>query len=112
MHTFFLEPFRDRGVAMVRFRVHPLQRRSDLVNDCVAQVVEQRWVTDSGGHKEKRYVIATTIELGRFSWNAELTLTNRDSMLFRMLLGRTALAGRFAVDPGASFLIGRKRRPR
>mgnify|MGYP001826922172 FL=1 len=65
-------------------------------------------VSDSGGHREDRYVIETTISLGASRWLAELTLTDRDSMKFRMLLGRTALADNFLVDPGASYVLGRK----
>ncbi|MGD8803995.1 MAG: RimK/LysX family protein, partial [Gammaproteobacteria bacterium] len=55
------------------------------------------------------YVIETTIRLGDFSWPIELTLTNRDTMRFRMLLGRTALEDRFIVDPSASYLIGQRK---
>jgi hypothetical protein len=107
LHTFELELFHDRGAPMVRFGVHPLQRRMDHVVTCVAAVADQRWVTDSGGHREKRYVICTPITLGPWTWDVEMTLTNRDNMRFRMLLGRTAIAKRFAVDPGRSFVFGK-----
>ncbi|MGB5678253.1 MAG: RimK/LysX family protein, partial [Gammaproteobacteria bacterium] len=63
---------------------------------------------DSGGHKEYRYVIETRLSLGHLAWPAELTLTDRDSMKFRMLLGRTALDGQFLVDPAESYKIGKK----
>ena len=65
-------------------------------------------VTDSGGHKEFRFVIETTLSLGHITWLAELTLTDRDSMKFRMLLGRTSLDGRFLVNPSASYRLGKK----
>jgi len=107
LHACYLEPFRERGVAMVRFGIHPLQRRTDIVIDCTAAVIDRREVTDSGGHREKRYVIATRAVLGDVAWPLELTLTNRDTMRFRMLLGRTAMEGRFAVIPSASYLLGR-----
>ena len=64
-------------------------------------------VTDSGGHKQRRYVIETRLVLGQTAINAEITLTNRDSMLFRMLLGRTAINSSFIIDPSASFLLGK-----
>jgi hypothetical protein len=65
-------------------------------------------VSDSGGHREYRYVIETTLSLGHVTWTAELTLTDRDSMNFRMLLGRTALVEQFLVDPAASYMLGKK----
>ena len=74
---------------------------------CEAPVVDQRRVRDSGGHAEQRYVIAVPIGLGPHTFDAEVTLTSRDTMLFRCLLGRTALRGRFLVDPGRSYLIGK-----
>ncbi len=105
LHTFALEPFHERGAPMVRFKVHPRQGHTEPVVECVAEVIDQRWVTDSGGHKEKRLVIVATAELGPHRWPVELTLTNRDNMRFRMLLGRTAMTGRFMVDPEASYLL-------
>lgn len=83
---------------------------------CSSAVVDRRKVVDSGGHAELRYVIRTTITLGKRSWPAEVTLTNRSGMRFPMLLGRTALRGRFLVDTAHSFLVGknphRKSRPK
>ena len=76
--------------------------------ECEAPVKDQRIVSDSGGHREYRYVIETTLRMGDYQWTAEMTLTDRDSMKFRMLLGRTALDGHFMVDPSASYLFGRK----
>ena len=106
LHAFYLEPFRHQGVAMIRFGVHPYQDRSEAVA-VVAPVADRRWVTDSGGHREFRFVIETEVTLGGHTWPVEMTLTNRDTMTFRMLLGRTALKGRFIVDPGRSYLMGR-----
>lgn len=108
LHAFFVEPFERQGKEWVRFCIHPLQRDSEYVVECEAQVKDRRMVSDSGGHREYRYVIETSISLGSMEWLAELTLTDRDSMKFRMLLGRTALDGNFLVDPAASYAIGRK----
>ena len=108
LHACYLEPFRERGAAMVRFGIHPLQRRTDILIDCIAAVIDRREVTDSGGHRERRYVIETPAVLGDVTWPLELTLTNRDSMRFRMLLGRTAMEDRFMVIPSASYLLGRR----
>ncbi len=108
LHACYVEPYRARGIRMVRFGIHPLQRRTDIFIECNAAVLDRRDVTDSGGHREKRYVIETPAELGDVTWPLELTLTNRDSMRFRMLLGRTAMEDRFVVIPSASYLLGRR----
>lgn len=108
LHTFSLEEFTDAGRRMVRFGIHPLQKRQDIELFCEAPVVERRRVKDSGGHVEKRYVIETRVVLQNEIWTIDVTLTNRDAMLFRMLLGRTAIEKRFVVDPGRSYLGGRK----
>ena len=108
LHIFSLEEFQSGGRKMVRFGIHPLQRRKDIECFCKAPVLEQRRVKDSGGHYEKRYVIQTTAKLGPVSWSIDITLTNRDPMLFRMLLGRKAVEDRFLINPGCSYLTGRK----
>ena len=108
LHAFYVEPFEHQGEHWVRFGIHPRQKSTRLVVECEAPVKDQRVVTDSGGHSEYRYVIETTLSLGHVTWPAELTLTDRDSMKFRMLLGRTALDARFLVDPAASYMLGKK----
>ena len=108
LHAFLVEPFDRQGKQWVRFSIHPLQRNSEYVVECEAQVKDRRMVSDSGGHREYRYVIESSISLGHMKWLAELTLTDRDSMKFRMLLGRTALGGKFLVDPAVSYAIGKK----
>jgi hypothetical protein len=75
--------------------------------ECHAQVKDRRWVSDSGGHKQRRYVIETQLIAGQSVVRAEMTLTNRDNMRFRMLLGRTAMDNRFIIDPSASYLLGK-----
>jgi hypothetical protein len=106
LHAFFVEPFEEDGIEMVRFGVHPLQKRLDIEVVCEYPVKDYRQVSDSGGHKEMRYVIETTVQLGEKSWPIEMTLTNRDSMKFRMLIGRTAM-NNIAVLPDRSYLFGR-----
>jgi hypothetical protein len=112
IHAHDVRQFRRLGRPWVRFRVFPLQGRVAPEIACEALLVDERYVTDSGGHREKRFVIETDLQIGGLLQSIEMTITRRDSMRFRMLLGRTALAGRVAVDPGASYLLGRPARTR
>lgn len=110
LHAFMVETFSRNG-KRVRFFVHPLQRRRDLFISCEAPILDERRVRDSGGRTEKRFVIETTVRLGERECTIEATLTNRDDMLFRMLLGRTALRSfGLMVDPGQPYLLGRRPR--
>lgn len=108
LHAFFTERFRRKGKSYVRFGVHPVQRRRDLAITCTTELLDQRVVRDSGGHREHRWVIETPVRLGDQEWSMEITLTDRDSMLFRMLLGRTAMEGRILVNPSGSYLVGKR----
>jgi hypothetical protein len=112
LHAFHLEPFDKDGAAWVRFKMHPKQYRDDVEVICEAPVKDQRIVSDSGGHKELRYVIETRITVLELSWPVEITLTSRDDMRFRMLLGRTCMRNRMLVDPARSYLTRRQRRQR
>ncbi|MEM9209546.1 MAG: RimK/LysX family protein [Pseudomonadota bacterium] len=107
LHAFALDTFHDAGVEHVEFRLHPIQRNVTTEVVCRAPIIDRRIVSDSGGHREERLVIETPVRVGNKSWPIEVTLTARDNMLFRMLLGRTAIKGKAVVDPGRSFLTGR-----
>lgn len=107
LHAFTIEPYRKGGARWVMFAIHPKQKRDDIVLECHAPIKDRRLVMDSGGHKQRRYVIETPLLLGSSLFNIEMTLTNRDSMSFRMLIGRTALKNRFLVNSSASYLQGR-----
>lgn len=107
LHAFSLETFDKNGKDWVRFGMHPVQNNIDKEIYCEAEIIDQRMVTDSGGHKEKRIVISTELVLPTHSWPIEITLTNRDNMNFRMLLGRTAMKRKVIVKPGRSYLLGK-----
>jgi len=111
LHAFLIEPYIEDGIEMLRFLIHPIQRNVDFEIECRCPVFDQREVTDSGGNTEMRYVIQSEMLFGNDRWPIELTLTNRDTMAFRMLLGRRAMEDRYVVDPAASYLRG-KLRPR
>jgi hypothetical protein len=108
LHAFELRPFKENGRDRVEFKIHPQQRNSELIVTCVADIVDERPVTDSGGHREQRWIISTPLTIGAYTWPIEMTLTSRDSMMFRMLLGRTAINGLAVVNPAKSYLVGKK----
>lgn len=107
LHAFFLEPFEKNDHKWVRFGIHPKQGDTSKEIYCEAEVLDERVVSDSGGHKEMRFVIKTRIVIGNVSWPVEITLSNRDSMRFRMLLGRTTMKNRMHVHPESSYLCGK-----
>jgi hypothetical protein len=107
LHAFLIEPYQEAGIEMLRFLIHPIQRNQEFQVECRCPVYDVREVTDSGGHREMRYVIQSNVTIGNGHWPIELTLTNRDTMSFRMLLGRKAMEERFLVNPGASYINGK-----
>lgn len=103
LHAREIVEFEEGGVAMVRFVLEPV---AGVPRACVAAVVDRRPVRDSGGHVTLRPFIRTDLQVGPARYRAEINLAPRVGMLFPMLLGRTALAGRYCVDPAQSFLLG------
>ena len=110
LHAYRVRPFEREGHRLVRFYVHPAQHRRLPELLCEAPLVDERVVTSSNGKREQRYVIETPLRIGEEVWPIQVTLTNRDEMGFRMLLGRQALRKRLLVDPGTSFKLSRRSR--
>ena len=107
LHAYFVEPYETNGEQRVKFGIHPIQGDNKTSIICDAPVLEQRNVTDSGGHLESRFFIEADILIGTTRRKIEISLTNRDTMKFRMLLGRTSLTGQFCVDPELSYCSGK-----
>ncbi|PKM06184.1 MAG: ATP-dependent zinc protease [Gammaproteobacteria bacterium HGW-Gammaproteobacteria-4] len=105
LHVDWQEMFHRDGVEWVRFGLHPADVAAPG-SAVEAPVFARRPVTDSGGHVGERVFIRTRMELAGLVFDAEINLTSRRAMRFPMLLGRTALANRFAVDPARSFVLG------
>jgi ribosomal protein S6--L-glutamate ligase len=106
LHAINIIPFTKEGVNWVKFDINPIQNNLKTVIHCEALLIDKRIVKSSSGYREQRFVIQTKITIGNDSWPIEMTLTNRDSMGFRMLLGREAMSGRILVDPEQKYLLG------
>jgi len=106
LHAFYVEEFEEDGIQRVRFGLHPEQGSTTTEIHCIADVLEKRKVTDSGGHTDERIVIQTPVVVGSYTWPIEITLTNRDTMRYRMLLGRMAVVDNFIIDPALQLQMG------
>jgi ribosomal protein S6--L-glutamate ligase len=106
LHAINIAPFKKEAKNWVKFDINPIQNNVKTVIHCEAPLVDKRIVKSSSGFREERYVIQTNLEIGNSNWLIEMTLTNRDSMGFRMLLGREAMSGRVLVDPEQQYLLG------
>ncbi len=87
----------------VRFEVNPLQENRSIGIECDARLVDRRMVKSSSGISEERLVVKTPVTIGDSTFEIELTLANRDTMEFRMLLGREAINERFLVNSAINY---------
>lgn len=108
LHTAEYEVFQKDGQDWVRFTVHPIKRHDEVETHAEAIVSNYRVVRDSGGHEEGRPFIKTPLKIGDETLEIEISLSNRENMKFRMLLGRTALNKGLLVDCSKSYLAGKK----
>ncbi len=110
LHAFDIKSYKKKGVDFVKFSIHPLQKNNKLVKHCHAKIKDVRDVMSSNGEKEERIVIDSEVVLNGTgkSWQIELTLSNRDPLRYRMLLGREALQKDIVINPAKSYLTGKK----
>lgn len=106
LHAVNIAPFIKEGEDWVRFDINPIQKNEKTIIHCEFKLIDKRIVKSSSGYREQRYVIQTMLEIGNEIWPIEMTLTNRNSMGFRMLLGREAMSGRTMVDPEEKYVLG------
>lgn len=106
LHAVNIAPFIKDDENWVRFDINPIQKNEKTIIHCEAKLIDKRIVKSSSGYREQRFVIQTHLEIGNEIWAIEMTLTNRDSMGFRMLLGREAMSGRTLVDPEEKYVLG------
>lgn len=109
IHAFNIQELSKNGTKIIRFQIHPIQRDDETIITTEAELLEYRQIRNSGGVAQLRPVIKTNVKLGKQIWSIELSLTNRDEMGFRMLLGREAVRNKFLVNPGKSFLQSRRK---
>lgn len=103
IHAYNINSFKQRGRLMVAYELHPIQGNEKCTVQCHSEVFDKRAVMSSNGHKEQRFVIQTLLRLGEECWQIELTLSNRDPLRFRLLLGREALSHKVIIDPALSY---------
>ena len=106
VHAFQVSEITIDGEEFIDFYLHPRRRKKNPEVFCRAPLIDKRIIRSSNGQEEERYVIQTRLRMGEKAWKIDLTLTNRDTMDFRLLIGRDALAKKFIIDPSASYLLG------
>ncbi len=106
IHAFNIQQFRRDGSSWVSFEIHPVQNNRRAVIRCERPVIDKRIVRSSSGVSEPRFVVSAPLKMGEHCWDVELTLANRDSMGFRMLLGREAMKNRLGIDPSKECVLG------
>ena len=110
IHAFDLEAYDRDGAEWVRFSIHPWQKSHDDVAVLDLPVLDRREVRSSNGQVEQRYAVAMDVTLAGRTITTEMTLSNRDEMGFRMLVGREALERGFLVDSSLAYAGGRPKR--
>lgn len=112
LHAFNIQPIQKNHKPFVQFDMHPLQGNDEIVVSCTAPLIDERHIMSSSGHIEHRWVILTAVVIADTQWEIEISLSNRDPLRYRLLLGREALNGRVLIDPNLTCYqkkMGRKK---
>ncbi len=109
LHALNIRPFQRDGQDWVAFRIHTDHPKSASDQDCECRLNGTRIVRSTSGEAEQRFSIRTSIVIGHSRWRVNITLTNRERMRYRMLLGRTAMENHALVYPARTFLQGKPR---
>lgn len=106
LHTYDVKIIKKNNENFAKFIIHPIQRNEKIFINCVAKIIDMKTIKSTSGHKENRIVIRSPITIGNFTWDIDMTLTNRDIMNHRMLIGRRAMQN-ILIDPSKSFCQGK-----
>ena len=110
IHAFDLEILGQDDRELVRFSIHPWQRSDEEAHELTLPLLDRREVRSSNGQTEQRYAVAMDVTLAGRTITTVMTLSNRDEMGFRMLIGREALERGFLVDSSRSYAGGKPKR--
>lgn len=105
LHVDNIEEFKKDDELWIAFDMHPDVYDIEEVVRKDAKVVDIKRVKSSTATRQRRYVIVTKIKMANKTWKIRLTLTNRSTMTYMMLLGREAMKGRFIVDPECQYRL-------
>lgn len=108
LHADNLEEFMRENEQWLRYEIHPNVHNVDDVVKCESKIIRKPQVKSSNGQSERRYLVKTTLILGKQQWEIDLTLTDRALMKYPMLLGREGMGDKVLVDPSVSFLLSKK----
>ena len=99
IHAFNIKTKTKGRKRIAIFDIHPIQGNNQICITCEAPIIDEREIMSSNGHKESRLIIQTDLTLGNKTWQIEISLSNRDPLRYRFLLGREALRSRVLIDP-------------
>ena len=109
LHVFEVQPYYVCGKQRVKFKTYLNENDQCVIKSCTANIINERTVLDSSGHRERRWVIKTPLSIGPYKWPIKITLSSRGTTPYQMLLGRSAIKRWGQIDPSRSFLIGKKK---
>lgn len=107
-----VENIQEIGSTRVRFDVRLHRRDLDRRVTVEAPILRRGIVRPSSGHSQQRIFVVAPVRIGPIERPIELSLVDRGNMIFRMLIGRSALAPHFVVDVSKRYLVSNATRLR